>query len=116
MIFRIWHGWATPANADKYEAMLRADVLPGITRVAGYHGAYLLRKDAASEVEFVTICLFDDYDAVRRFAGEDFEVAVIPAEARKLLARCDERSSHYEVLLTPTQVRAAAAAMGAAPA
>lgn len=42
-------------------------LLPGIHRVPGYTGAYLPRRDAADEVEFVTICQFDDIDAVRRF-------------------------------------------------
>ena len=102
MISRIWHGWTTPANADAYEAMLRADVLPGIHRVKGYHGAYLLRRTAGHEVEFVTITQFDDMDAVRGFAGADYEKAVIHPKAGKLL-------THYETIFTPEQVRAAAA-------
>ena len=40
---------------------------------------------------------FDSLDAVRAFAGEDFEAAVVPAAARELLSRFDERSQHYEV-------------------
>jgi hypothetical protein len=40
---------------------------------------------------------FDSLDAVRAFAGEDFEVAVVPPKARALLCRFDERSQHYEV-------------------
>jgi hypothetical protein len=40
---------------------------------------------------------FDSMEAVRAFAGEDFEVAVVPQQARALLARFDERSQHYEV-------------------
>jgi hypothetical protein len=40
---------------------------------------------------------FDSLEAVRAFAGEDYEVAVVPARARALLSRFDERSQHYEV-------------------
>ena len=101
MIARIWHGWTAPENADLYEALLRKHVLPGIHRVKGYQGAYLLRRPAETEVEFVTITLFDSLDAVRAFAGPDYEQAVVPPDARKLLARFDERSVHYETLLTP---------------
>jgi heme-degrading monooxygenase HmoA len=104
MISRIWHGWTTPANADKYEAALRAEVLPGIHRVPGYRGAYLLRRNQGDEVEFVTITLFDDMEAVRRFAGDDYELAVIHPEAGKLLSRYDQRSVHYETRLTPEEV------------
>jgi heme-degrading monooxygenase HmoA len=101
MIGRLWHGWATRANAPAYEALLRSEVLPGIHRVPGYRGAYLLRRDLGEEVEFVTLTLFDSMDAVRAFAGEDFEKAVVPPKARRLLARFDERSAHYETLLGP---------------
>ena len=47
----------------------------------------------------MTLTLFDSLDAVRRFAGNDYEVAVVPPAARKLLDRFDERSAHYEVAL-----------------
>ena len=40
---------------------------------------------------------FDSWDAVRAFAGDDFERAYVPASARAVLARFDERSAHYEV-------------------
>jgi heme-degrading monooxygenase HmoA len=101
MIGRLWHGWTTHENADAYEALLRREVLPGIHRVPGYLGAYLLRRDAGPEVEFVTMTLFDSWDAVREFAGADFEAAVVPAAARALLARFDARSVHYDVLQQP---------------
>jgi heme-degrading monooxygenase HmoA len=100
MIARLWHGWTSRENAEAYEALLRGEILPGIHRVAGYRGAHLLRRDREDEVEFVTLTLFDSLDAVRAFAGEDFEMAVVSQEARKLLARFDQRSMHYEVALS----------------
>jgi heme-degrading monooxygenase HmoA len=101
MITRIWHGWTTPQNADAYEALLRSEILPGIHRVPGYRGATLLRRDLGGEVEFVTLTLFESMEAVRAFAGEDHEKAVVPAHARSLLARFDQRSAHYQTLVTP---------------
>ena len=112
MISRIWHGWTTLENADKYESLLRAEVLPGIHRIKGYSGAYLLRRKSGNEVEFITITQFSDMDAVRSFAGQDYERAVIAPGAGKLLTRYDERSQHYETLLTPEQVRALAGEKG----
>jgi len=99
MISRIWHGWTTPANADAYEKLLTSKILPGIHRVPGHQGATLLRRTAGAEVEFVTITLFDSMEAVRAFAGADYEVAVVPPEARALLSRFDERSQHYEAVM-----------------
>ena len=107
MISRIWHGWTKREDADTYESLLRAEVLPGIHRIKGYTGAYLLRRDAPkNEVEFITVTQFDDMNAVKAFAGQDYERAVIAPGAGKLLTHYDERSAHYETLLTPADVRA----------
>jgi hypothetical protein len=99
MISRIWHGWTVPANADAYEALLKSEIFVGIgnRRISGYRGIQLFRRDVADEVEFITIMWFDSIDAVRTFAGEDYEVAVVPPKARELLSRFDGRSQHYEV-------------------
>ena len=98
MISRVWHGWTKRENADSYERMLRTTILPGIHRVAGFQGADLLRRDDGDEVEFVTITRFDSMDAVRAFAGADYEVAVIHPDAQDLLTRYDARSAHYETI------------------
>ena len=99
MITRVWHGWTSPEDADAYEELLRTKILPGIHRVEGYRGADLLRRTVGDEVEFITLTRFESMDAVRAFAGDDYEQAVIEPEARALLARHDERSQHYEVIL-----------------
>jgi heme-degrading monooxygenase HmoA len=99
MICRIWHGWTTPANADVYEALLKSEIFEGIEgrRIPGYRRIQLLRRDAGEEVEFVTMMWFDSLDAVRIFAGDDYELAVVPPKARAVLAHFDARSQHYEV-------------------
>jgi antibiotic biosynthesis monooxygenase (ABM) superfamily enzyme len=98
-IIRIWHGWTAPANADAYEALLREEIFAGIEnrQIPGYRGIQLLRRVSGDEVEFVTIMRFDDLGAVRAFAGDDYEAAVVPPKARALLSHFDARSQHYEV-------------------
>jgi heme-degrading monooxygenase HmoA len=99
MISRVWHGWTTPANADAYESLLKSEIFQSIQdrQIAGYQGIHLLRRSLEDEVEFVTILWFDSIEAVRTFAGEDYEAAVVPPKARALLSRFDARSQHYEV-------------------
>jgi len=99
MISRVWHGWTTPANADAYEALLKSEIFIGIRdrQIAGYRGIHLFRRNLGDEVEFVTVMWFDTIEAVRAFAGEDYEVAVVPPKARTLLSHFDARSQHYEV-------------------
>lgn len=99
-IARIWHGWTAPENADAYERLLRGVIFVRIAgrSIAGFRGIQLLRRDVPGAVEFVTQMWFDSLEAVRDFAGEDYEAAVVPAEARALLSRFDERSAHYHVI------------------
>jgi heme-degrading monooxygenase HmoA len=99
MIGRIWHGWTTPGNADRYEALLKEEIFAGIQewRIRGFKGIQLLRRKVGEEVEFVTIMVFDSLDAVREFAGGDYEAAVVPEKAKAVLSRFDARSQHYEV-------------------
>ena len=100
MIVRLWRGYAKPEHADSYEAMLKPELLPGISKVRGYRGSYLLRRNAGSEVEFITIILWDSIDAIRAVAGADYEAAVVPQERRQYLTRYDARALHFEVAST----------------
>ncbi|MGB8914690.1 MAG: antibiotic biosynthesis monooxygenase [Candidatus Sulfotelmatobacter sp.] len=98
MIARIWHGSTKPEHADAYEAMLKPELLPGVSKVKGYKGSYLLRRNQEGEVEFITIMLWDSIDALRDFVGPNYETSVIPEERRKYLTRHDAKAAHYEIV------------------
>jgi heme-degrading monooxygenase HmoA len=99
MISRVWHGYTTPEDADTYERLLREEIFTGIAgrNIQGFREIQLFRRPIDGEVEFVTVMWFDSLDAVRTFAGDDYDLAVVPAAARAVLSRFDERSQHYEV-------------------
>jgi hypothetical protein len=99
MISRVWHGWTMAENADTYEALLRSEIFPGIVakKIAGLERIELFRRELGAEVEFMTVMWFTSLEAVKAFAGEDHEAAYVPARARAVLARFDDRSRHYEV-------------------
>jgi len=101
MISRIWHGYTAPGNADAYEMLLKEEIFTGIQsrKIPGFAGIQLLRRDLGQglEVEFVTLMWFETLEAVKIFAGEDYEAAVVPPKARAILAHFDQRSQHYEV-------------------
>ena len=98
----MWKGSTKPENADAYEAMLKPELLPGISKVPGFRGSYFLkRRVSPDEVEFVTVLLWESLDALKAFAGEDYEVSIIPEERRKYLSKHEERAQHYEVISHP---------------
>jgi len=97
MIARIWHGRTRPENADAYESMLKPELLPGISKVPGYRGGYVLRRSLAGEVEFITIMIWDSVDAIRAVAGPNYTQSIIPENRLKYLSRHDEHAEHYEI-------------------
>lgn len=101
MIGRMWRGWASRETADGYEEIFKHEVAQELNQVAGYRGAYLLRRDDRDGVEFVTLTLFDSLDAVRGFAGDQYETAVVLPAAQALLRDYDRTARHYEVEVSP---------------
>jgi hypothetical protein len=98
MIGRLWSGRTEPADADAYASFLRDDLLPSVTTL----GAYVLRRETLDgAVEFVTLTLFESMDAVRAFAGDAPESAVIEPRAAELLAEYDPEVRHFEVVVAP---------------
>lgn len=100
MIARIWHGWTNMQNANAYEQLLKHEIFINITNrdIVGYNGIELLKRVVNNETEFITVMYFENLDAVKQFAGENYETAVVPENARRLLLRYDHTSQHYEIL------------------
>lgn len=96
MIVRVWRGWTQTAQAGAYASHLEHEVLPKLRSIRGFRGAYLLRREASGEVEFVVQTLWESMEAVRAFAGPDPDIAVVHEDARKVLSRYDATVSHYE--------------------
>jgi hypothetical protein len=102
MITRLWHGWTAAANADAYERFLLDSLFPSMREIPGFRGADVLRRRDRDEVAFVTLTRFDSLEAVRAFAGGEYEVPVLEPDALALLSRYDERALHFET--TPFMV------------
>ena len=101
MISRIWHGYTTAENADRYQAVVSGEVIPGILKmkIPGFEKIELLRRARDADVEFITVMWFQDIASVRAFMGEDFEQSHVPPRAQEVLSHFDERSQHYDVVL-----------------
>ena len=99
MIARIWRGWAPQATAADYQRHYEAEVRDQLQEVRGFRGGRLLRHDDGQEVMFTSITYFASMDAVRAFAGEDYEQAVVQDAARRALRRWDDRVAHHDVVI-----------------
>ncbi len=97
MIARMWKGWTSKDNADNYERFVSDVIFPGLKKINGYLGGYIFRKNGETECEFVITNLFESLEAVKEFAGKNYETAVIEPEARRLLSKAEPLATHYEV-------------------
>ena len=97
MIARVWTAHATAANAIQYRDHLRTQVIPALRRLAGYESTTLLTKASGEDVEILVITRWTSMNAIRAFAGDDVERAVVAEEAALLLQSWDERVRHYDV-------------------
>ena len=104
MIARMWKGWTKVEDADEYEKLLREVVYPGLRAIVGYTGGYILRQNGEHETEFVTVNLFESLEAVKAFAGPDYETPVFEPEARRLLSQIEPIARHYDVRSMPADL------------
>ena len=98
MIARIWRGWAPLATADDYQRHYETEVSGHLRAVSGFRVLRLLRRDDGPEIMFTSITFFTSLDAIRGFAGDDYELAVVEETARQALSRWDARVSHHQVV------------------
>lgn len=97
MIARMWRGQATAANADAYERFVTTRVFAALPAITGHRGAYLLKRPVAGGVEFIAVTLWDSVDAIRKFAGDNIDRAVVEPEARALLSNFDDAVRHFDL-------------------
>jgi antibiotic biosynthesis monooxygenase (ABM) superfamily enzyme len=92
----LWRGWTALEDAQAYADFLLGSLFPSMRQIDGFVDADVLRRREGDEVAFVTLTRFDSLDAIRAFAGDDYEVPVLEPEALALLSRYDERATHFE--------------------
>ena len=98
LIARIWHGSTRPADADAYSAYLAQTGLPDCRATPGNRGVYVLRRVLKERADFTFISLWESLDAIRRFAGEDYEKARYYPEDREFLIELEPFVEHFEVV------------------
>ena len=103
MIVRTWRGETTASHADHYLQHFNENVLPQLKEIAGYRGAYVLRREPGDRVEFLVMTMWESMAAIRKFAGDKPDQAVVEPEARAVLADFDLTVKHYELVVGLTE-------------
>jgi len=98
MISRQWRGLAKARHAEAYVEHLRTEIFPAIAKIPGFLGASILRRTVSQGVEFLVVTEWASLDAIRAFAGEDIEQAVVPSKVQDMMVEYDRIVRHYEVV------------------
>lgn len=98
MISRQWCGIAKHSAADLYVAHLRNETFPHIAQIAGFVGAAILRRAVPDGIEFRIVTTWSSLEAIKKFAGDDPETAVVPEKVRAMMVTYDRTVSHYDVV------------------
>jgi antibiotic biosynthesis monooxygenase (ABM) superfamily enzyme len=96
MITRMWRGWTAAGDADAYERFLLVELFPSMRAIPGFLSADVLHRPEGLEMAFVVLTRFGSLDAIRAFAGDEYETAIIEPRARELLSRYDDRAVLFE--------------------
>lgn len=75
MIARIWHGMVPISKAHEYLDLMCRIALPEYLATQGNRGAWCLHRPEADVTHFEMLTFWDDTDAIKRFAGDDFSMA-----------------------------------------
>ena len=95
MIARAWHGRVPAAKADAYYAYLLATGLADYQRTPGNRGVWVFRRTEGDVTHFLLTTLWDSYDAIRAFAGADYERARYYPEDDDFLLEREPLVVHY---------------------
>ena len=97
MIARIWRGAVQRRKADAYEQYMAGTGVPAYSSTPGNRGVWMLRRDVGENTEFVMFTLWDSLDAIKAFAGNEYQTAVFYPEDDRFLVERDLEATHYEV-------------------
>jgi heme-degrading monooxygenase HmoA len=100
-IARTWQGWTRARDSDAYVEYLRETGMAEYRATPGNRAAYLLRRMEGDRAEFLTFAVWDSMEAVKAFAGQNFERAVFYPEDDRFLIDRDEDARHYQVVFGP---------------
>ena len=101
MIARQWMGETRESDADIYSRYLDETGISEIRATEGNRDVWLLRRVHHGKAEFIVLSLWDSFEAIKAFAGSEYEKARYYAEDKRFLLRLHPSVTHYEVLIGP---------------
>lgn len=97
MIARIWHGVVPVSKSATYLDLMQKIALPEYRATLGNRGAWCLCRAEGDVTHFEMLTFWDDADAIKRFAGDDYNLAKYYDFDSSYLIEMEARVRHYEL-------------------
>jgi heme-degrading monooxygenase HmoA len=101
MIARFWRGVTPSSKADEYLKYLEKTGLKEYRSTEGNRGVYVFRRIENDRAEVLLLTLWESFEAIRRFAGTNYEKAVYYPEDKNFLLELEPNVTHYDILAQP---------------
>jgi heme-degrading monooxygenase HmoA len=98
MIERHWKGTSKIDEADNYIKHLFTETFPQLSKIGGFKRASILKKETNKMIEFLIITTWESMEAIKKFAGENVNIAVVPQVVKNLMISYDKYVTHYEIV------------------
>lgn len=100
MIARTWKAQADNERVKDYVAFFEAHVYPDLRQIMGFQGVHVMERPFGDGREIQVVTFWESMDAVRQFAGEQVDRAVVEPEAQAVLRSFDTTVSHHEIVVS----------------
>lgn len=101
MIARMWHGKVPAEKAEAYHQYILQTGLNDSTATEGNKGFFLMKKEEEGVTHFYTLSLWKNREAIKKFAGEDYEKARYYLGDKDFLLEFEPFVTHMEILEKP---------------
>jgi len=98
MIARHWTGLAKKERADEYILHLQNDTFKKIGAINGFISSKILYRELPEGTEFLVITEWENIEAIKEFAGNDFNIAVVPQLVKEIMIRYEHEVKHYKIV------------------
>jgi hypothetical protein len=107
MIARAWHGCVPANKADTYHEYLLRTGITDYRATPGNRGVTVMRRIEGQVAHFEILTFWDSVEAIKAFAGDDYELARYYPEDEEFLLEREPYVKHLEVLYAFPEFEAA---------
>jgi len=94
---RLWHGEVSIEKADEYEQFMLDRAAPDYSSVEGLLNLSFQRRNEETKAHFLLVTVWDSIESIKKFAGEQPEIAKYYSEDDNFLLSKETNTSLYDV-------------------